>query len=402
MKLNNKICAKRNSVCTGNVCNVSGITKKIISLLLICICFISGCRISEEKQTVKPDIRDFETVDCIVSTNPEYADFLDNVNNYYEKCGFNGCVLVAQGDEIILAKGYGKSDLKNDDSEPITIHSTFEAGSITKQFTAAAILLLEEEGKLSTDDKLSKYYKDYQYGDIITIDMLLHMRSGLADHIDDPFGFYPEEVAEEVWNAELEGKTLPKDITISYFEDVPLQFKPNERFIYCNLNYRLLADIVEKVSGQDFDDYIQDNIFDVVGMQESNLNFQETSTVGYDAAGLYYSIPKATALGAGDLNTTVLDLYLWDQSLLNDCVLSEEQTNKLVKPDGEYACGVFVSRDTILHGGSTDVFNAYNIIYRNDGMIIVVLINKPISESSSTAIANSTRKIWINTMEEKR
>lgn len=193
----------------------------------------------------------------------------------------------------------------------------------------------------------------------------------------------------------------PKDITILHFEDVPLKFKPDERFIYCNLNYRLLADIVEKVSGQEFDIYMQENIFDVVGMQESNLNFQETSTVGYDAAGLYYSIPKATALGAGDLNTTVLDLYLWDQSLLNYGVLSEEQTNKMVKPVGEYACGVFVSGDTILHGGSTNVFNSYNTIYRNDGMIIVVLINKPITESSSTTIAGNTRKIRLEALEEK-
>lgn len=91
--LKKKIYAERESVC-------------IIFLLLICLCFVSGCQINEEKQTVKPDIIDFGSVDSIESTNPEYAAFLENVNNYYEKCGFNGCVLVAKDDEIILAKGY--------------------------------------------------------------------------------------------------------------------------------------------------------------------------------------------------------------------------------------------------------------------------------------------------------
>ncbi|MGN0155039.1 MAG: hypothetical protein ACI4A3_11365 [Lachnospiraceae bacterium] len=78
----NKIHAERNSVC-------------IILLLLLCLCFVSGCQVNEEKQTVKSDVRDFESVDCIESTNPEYAAFLEKVNNYYEKCGFNGCFLVA-------------------------------------------------------------------------------------------------------------------------------------------------------------------------------------------------------------------------------------------------------------------------------------------------------------------
>ncbi|MDD6039300.1 MAG: serine hydrolase [bacterium] len=367
--------------------------KKAITLAIFTLGIIlTGCGRNSDAQK-------FASIKYIESQNTKYSSFLEKADEYYQKCGFNGCILVAQGDEIVLAKGYGISDLNNEQSEPITCHSTFEAGSITKQFTAAGILKLEEEGKLKTTDCLSTYYPDYKYGGDITIDMLLHMRSGLADHIDAPFGFYPEDVAQKVWDAELNGTELPKDITISYFEDVPLTGKPDEHFTYCNLNYRLLADIIEKVSGQDYDSFIQNQFFDPIGMKESNLNYQDTSTVGYECSKIYYSIPKATVLGAGDLNTTVFDLYFWDKALIRNEVLSEEQTKKMFHPIDGYGCGVFNNGDTILHGGSTDVFNSYNIVYPKEEMIIIVLINKPLAESSSTAIANNTRMIWLEAVE---
>lgn len=87
---------------------------------------------------------------------------------------------MAEGDRIFFAKGFGLSDKKEEGSAPIDIHSTFEIGSMTKQMTAACILKLEEEGKLKTSDYLSKYFKDYKHGDKISVDMLLHMRSGLS------------------------------------------------------------------------------------------------------------------------------------------------------------------------------------------------------------------------------
>lgn len=360
-----------------------------ISGILIMILFLNctGCG----SQTVRN--QNYESEAEIFSKRAEYQTFITDVDTYLTKCDFQGSILVAVEDEIIIAKGYGLSDEKNPDVGMNTIHSTYEIGSITKQMTAACILQLEEDGLLSTTDSISKYFPDYKYGEDITIDMLLHMRSGLQDHINDLNAFYPPEVADELWQAELNGTMVEEDIVLQYFPDVPLMTEIN-KFNYCNLNYYLLACIIEQVSGEDYDSYVQNHIFDVCGMSESNLEFQGTTTKAYDAAGRYYSIPKATVKGAGEVNASVIDLYKWDYGLLHGDVLGDAAFEKMITPDGEYACGLYAGGGTLLHGGCTDVYNSYNIIYEKDNMIIIVLVNRPIEKLSSTAVAGNIRKYW--------
>lgn len=329
----------------------------------------------------------------IISDKEDYQKFIYNVDNYLMNCNFQGSILVAKDDEIVIAKGYGLSDEMNPDSDENTIHSTYEIGSITKQMTAAAILQLEDEGLLDTSDKISKYFPDYRYGDRITIDMLLHMRSGLQDHLDDLYSFYPKEIADELWDAELNNRPVEEDVVLKYMGDVPLKTE-NSRFDYCNLNYYLLACIIEQVSGGSYDDYIKTHIFDVCDMDESNLDFQGTTTKAYDGSGRYYSIPKSTVKGAGEVNSSVIDLYKWDYNLVNGKVLSDNAYTKMITPEGEYACGLYVGGNTIMHGGCTDVYNSYNVVYFKDSVYIIVLANKPIDKISTTAIAGNIRKFW--------
>lgn len=324
-----------------------------------------------------------------------YEEFAADTDGYLEKIKFQGAVLVSVGDDIIFAKGYGLSDEKDPDSLPLDIHSTFEIGSMTKQMTAACILGLEEKGLLDTSDSLEKYFPEYAYGQDITIDMLLHMRSGLDDPINSPRTFFPEDTAEELISAELENRPVPEDIVMQYFYDVPLRGKPGERMDYCNMNYYLLACIVEQVSGESFDDYIRKNIFDKCGMTESNTDFQGTTSKAYDSAGRYYSIPKPLAKGSGEVNSSVIDLFKWNRALYTGDILREEALEKMLRSEKGYACGLFSGGGTALHGGSTDVFNSYGIYYMQDEMLIIVLENRPIERSNSTSIGGNIRKYYL-------
>lgn len=352
-----------------------------LALLFAMVLPLTACGNSYEKVTETSDSR--------------YADFADKADGYLEKIKFQGAVLVAVGDDIIFAKGYGLSDEKNPDSPPIDIHSTFEIGSMTKQMTAACILGLEEKGLLDTSDTLKKYFPGYAYGQDITIDMLLHMRSGLDDPINSPQTFFPEDIAEELIAAELENRPVPEDIVMQYFFDVPLRSRPDERTDYCNMNYYLLACITEQVSGESFDDYLRKNIFGKCGMTESNTDFQGTSTKAYDASGRYYSIPKPLAKGSGEVNSSVIDLYKWNRALYSGEVLGEAALEKMLSSDNGYGCGLFSGGGTALHGGSTDVFNSYGIYYMNDEMLIIVLENRPIERSNSTSIGGNIRKYYL-------
>lgn len=370
-------------------------SKKILICILILSMIFScfGCKSKNDNNS--------EIGNEVINTKSEYKDYIANVDDYLSRCDFQGSVLVAMKDDIILAKGYGLSDSMKPDTGKNTAHSTFEIGSVTKQFTATCILQLEEKGKLSTTDTLDKYFPEYKYGKQITIDMLLHMHSGLMDHINDINYFYPKDVADSLGEAELNGTPVEENITLKYFYDAPLKDIPNTKYDYCNLNYYLLACIVEQVSGQTFDAYVQKNIFDVCNMAESNLKFQGTTTKAYDAGGKYFSIPKSTVKGAGEINSSVLDMYKWDKALHNGGVLGKDAYKKMLTPVDGYGCGLFADNSSIIHGGSTDVYNSYNIIHKKDGMIIVVLINRPIELQNSTDIADNVRKLWEDNLKAK-
>lgn len=327
-----------------------------------------------------------------------YKNFTEKIDNYLKKSDFQGSVLVAFKDDIIFNDGYGLSDQKNPSAGNNTAHSTFEIGSITKQMTAACILQLEEQGKLSTSDTLDKYFPQCKYGNQITLDMLLHMRSGLVDHINDMEKFYGEKVADELTKDEENCIPVDEGIVLKYFYNVPQKTTPDTIFDYCNMNYYLLGCIVEQVSGEDYGTYIREHIFNVCNMTESNVDFQGTTTKGYDEKGRYYSIPKATVKGAGEVNSSVIDLYKWDRALQSGKVLGDEAYKKMTTEVGGYACGLFAGGGSLSHGGLTDVFNAYNIMFEKDGMIIVVLTNCPDTIFIAKDIAINIRKIWESSL----
>ncbi len=288
---------------------------------------------------------------------------------------FMGTVLVARGNDVILSKGYGKANLEWD--IPNTPSAKFRLGSITKQFTAASILLLQERGKLNINDPVKKYMADAPAAwDKITIYHLLTHTSGIPN-----FTSFPEYSKWERY------ETTAKE-GVARFRDRPLDFQPGEKWSYSNSGYLLLGYLIETISGGSYAQFVRDNIFTPLGMKDSGY---DSNTViiprrasgyvpvkdGLENAGyVHMSIPG----GAGALYSTTEDLLKWEQGLFGGKVLSAASLETMTKPyKDDYACGLGVrlknGRKLIEHGGGIQGFNTQLSYYPDDKLTVVVLAN---------------------------
>ena len=172
---------------------------------------------------------------------------------------FMGSVLVARSEEILLNKGYGSANLEwNIPNSPAT---KFRLGSVTKQFTAAAILLLEERGKLKTDDPVKKFMSDAPTAwEMITIYHLLTHTSGIPN-----FTSFPDYPSQKPFAA------MPEKL-VARFRDKPLDFQPGEKWSYSNSGYILLGYVLEKASGESYEKFLQENIFGRLAMKDSGYD----------------------------------------------------------------------------------------------------------------------------------
>ncbi len=330
-----------------------------------------------------------------VIINKKYRDFAEGADSYLQEAGFQGAVLIGRGDKIIFAKGYGVCDVKAAAPEkvPIGINTTFEAGSITKQMTAAAVMQLVQAGKLATTDKVSKFFPDFEAGDKITIEMLLNMRSGLTDHINSADEFFPKNIYRHIEVNQMACKPVDENLVLTYLNDAPLLAEPDSTYFYCNTNYYLLARIIEMVSGMSYGEYMQKNIFARCGMSRTNLDFQKTDTRGYDYKDRYYSIPSSLALGCGDVNSNVTDLFKWNVLFTNGKVVKKKTFQKMIDSES-YGYGVYRHDDSIFHAGVTNVFNSYDGYYMNDKISIIILCNCPVSKINATSVARNLYKLY--------
>jgi CubicO group peptidase (beta-lactamase class C family) len=303
------------------------------------------------------------------------------------------CVGVARGDEVLLAKGYGLADLENE--VPMRAEAVLRIGSITKEFTAAAILLLAEEGKLELDDPLTKFLPDYNVqGHEVTLRHLLNHTSGIVSLTSLPS--YRPGMKEEVTQEEM----------VARFEDEPFEFEPGEKFAYCNSGFYLLGMVVEKVAGQDYAGFLAERFWEPLGMEatyyERHGEIVPKRARGYGGwKGKFTNaiyVNMAQPFAAGALISTVGDLILWQRGLATGKVLSaaswEEMTTPGTLNNGKaapYGCGVFVrkesGRDVIRHGGGIVGFRSELRYYpeedpptslrevRRAGVTVVVLSN---------------------------
>jgi len=292
-------------------------------------------------------------------------------------------VLVAQDGKILFEKSYGLADREH--HVPVISQTTFRIGSITKQFTASAILKLQEEGKLSINDKLSKYIPDFPRGDEVTLRHLLTHTSGIRSYTDKD-GFIKSVTSP-----------IKPDDLINSFKNDPYDFDPGKKWHYDNSGYFLLGRIVEKVSGQSYGDLLQKNFFKPLGMTNTGVY---RAHLGLPHEALGYSLEGAEftnavnwdmswAGGAGTLYSTVEDLFRWNEGIFNGRVLDAASLKAAFTPvkisenqvgsGSGYGFGWFINRHRglleIWHGGGLNGFVSCLLRVPDEKFTVTVLAN---------------------------
>jgi len=267
---------------------------------------------------------------------------------------------------------------------PIEPDMIFRIGSVTKQFTAIAILMLAEQGKLSLSDEITKFLPDYPSGGRkVTIDHLLTHTSGIKSYTGMP----------EFWKTQ--GLDSSVSEMIDFFKKEPFEFEPGEKWNYNNSGYFLLGAIIEKVSGQPYGQFVEKNIFLPLGMTHSFYGDNEPvisgRVSGYAREGgqttnaAFLSMKKPYS--AGSLLSSVDDLALWDASLYTDKLLTEDSKRRLVTPfvlkDGKnthYAYGLgigeYEGHPVVSHGGGINGFLTYALRMPADHVYVALLTNR--------------------------
>ncbi|MGC1381619.1 MAG: serine hydrolase domain-containing protein [Candidatus Baltobacteraceae bacterium] len=301
-------------------------------------------------------------------------------------------VAVVRNGQLVLDKAYGVREIAH--RKPVGPETIFEIGSITKQFTAAAVLQLKERGELRLSDRLGQYVPEYPRGRDITIEQLLHQTSGIPDHINDP----P--------NAVTIITTRPGSLTaaLALIKSMPLHFRPGTQWEYSNTNYLLLSAIVERVSKMPFAEYVSKNIFGPAHMTRSAFLKDEpclaNMAAGYlitpsgklDRAG---HIGYGWSGGAGSIVSTAGDLARWDIAYFSGRIISAADVKLATTPahingkSTNYGFGWETDASdglpTISHGGGMLGFTSTNDVFPTLGLSIVVLTNN--GNASPDAVA---------------
>lgn len=327
-----------------------------------------------------------------VSAQKSYTARVDDYMNGQIKINdFSGNVLVAQNGKVIYEKAFGLADrelnVKNN------LESKFQIGSLTKQFTASAILQLAEAGKLKLNDTIGTYFPGFPKGDSVTIHMLQNHTSGIRNYTGIP----------EFWK--IAATRLEKDSMVALIKRQPFDFSPGSKFNYSNSGYFLLGYIIAKASGESYSDYVLNKVVKKAGLENTFVNRWD-SILTNRAKGymknknewqnaMYISMEGPYSAGA--IISTVGDLYKWNTALFANKVISYASLNKMTTPylqNYGYGLGIdtFQHHLRIGHGGGIPGFSSYLVHFPIDSIVVVVLSN---SSSNSSAIANALAAILL-------
>ena len=316
------------------------------------------------------------------------AKIIDSVFSELQgKNGFNGCVLYGEKGRQVFKKAYGYGNFKT--KQRLTVSSAFQLASVSKQFTAMAIMILKEKGLLNYDDSVRKFIPELPYPGITIRNMLNH-RSGLPDYM---------HFSDNYWD---QTKPLSNEdmIRIMAVNKPPRYFTPGNGFDYCNSNYALLASVVERITKKPFAKFVKENIFDPLGMDNSFIyhleegkEIPEYVPVGVAGHHAGRSMPSEEpnhyqngVVGDKGVYTTVEDLFKWDQALYQNILVSEstlqeaftEGSPHFSKWKDNYGFGWRLKADrvnTVYHYGWWKGFRSYFIRDLYQEKTIIVLTN---------------------------
>jgi len=330
---------------------------------------------------------------------------IDSLLNFYHEQGIlNGTVLVAEAGKVIYQKGFGYANM--DTKETLEPKSVFRLASVSKQFTAMCIMMLEEQNKLNYDDDFQKYLPELKY-EGVTIRHLLWHTSGMPDYID----FMPKHFPDDEYVNDDVIKTMAK-------HHPEKEFEPGERYEYSNTGYLLLASIVERVSGVSFIKFIQQNIFDRIGMSSSIIPFGKNEFVemanrvrGYNRTkdGGHvdndYTSYDYDVCGDGGMFSSVIDLFKWNEALYTEKMVKQETIKEAFQPYvlndgsvGDYGFGWSVneidSNKLVDHSGSWIGFRTYILRDITNKHCVIILTN--VGNRNGTQLYNACYNILMD------
>ncbi len=325
---------------------------------------------------------------ALSAIKPAYAqsDFAGQVDHYLadqmEKDHIPGVsVAVVQNGQIVFAKGYGLANVEL--LTPATDNTVYELMSVSKQFTATAIMMLVEQGHVALDDKINKYLPDLpDTWNAITVHQLLSHTSGIPDYVDRP----------DFWQGVRQDRA--PDEVLKLVRDLPLNFQPGTQWHYSNSGYYVLGQIIEKVSGQRYADFLNEHIFKVLGMSSTQVNNLQ-ALIPNRASGYIWQknqlqnaeyVSPTQMWAAGAVNSTVTDLAKWDAALYTEKILKQSTLEQMRAPtklnDGsEVPYGEGNELATVRghrvagHQGTGNAFNTTFLRYVDDQLTVIVLCN---------------------------
>ncbi|MCB0726816.1 MAG: serine hydrolase [Ignavibacteriae bacterium] len=305
----------------------------------------------------------------------------DHIKKYYDYGQFNGSILVSENGKVILSKGYGLAEMEW--KIPNTSDTKFRLASVSKQFTAMLIMQLVEKGQISLDGKISDYLPYYRkdIGEKVTVQQLLTHTSGIYNYTNDP----------EVMQNRVRDNMSVEELVVNLCSK-ELDFEPGTKYNYSNSGYVILGAIIEEVTGKKYEDVLKENIFIPLKMTNSgydhNSEIIENRASGYDKTmeGFIHSryIDMSIPFSAGALYSTVNDMFLWDQALYTDKLVSKETLQQIFTPHLEdYGFGWHISdveignlkKNLITHSGGIFGFNTIIMRFPEDNSCIVILNN---------------------------
>jgi len=353
------------------------ITSVFLQISLTIICGFASAQVSSQS---------------VIANDKSLAAKISNIlAEYYDPKSFGCAILIAKNGKIIYENATGMADIEL--NVPMTTGMIFRVGSITKQFTAAAILQLKEKRLLDLQDDITKFIPDYpSHGYKITIENLLTHTSGIKDMTE-----------MEQFNSVFQRKDFTPAELIDSFKNQPMDFAPGTKWKYSNSGYLILGYIIEKVSGKSYPQYINDNIFKSLGMEHAY--YDNTSAIIKNRASGYkqgQTIPVSNAdyismtvpFSAGALMMTVDDLFKWHEGLYQYKILKKESLDLAFTPftlsNGEkvkygYGWGLdsLNGSRTIQHGGNVNGFSAFEIYLPVEDIFVAAFSNSAMSNTVS-------------------
>lgn len=333
--------------------------------------------------------------DDIVTTNSESYNYLlikqdsDDITASLDKIisdkKYKGTTYLKIGNDFEYINASG--DANTDKHMANSIDTCYYTGSVTKQFTAAAVLKLCENEKLSLSDTLDKFFSSYKNGEKITVQNLLTMTSGIKNYVKRD----NETDSVIILNPEIESK-ISKDSSkkenkkaiLDWIFKQDLSFEPGSEFMYSDSNYYLLGEIIEKASGESYEKYIEENICKPLGMNFSSFEPNEKTAVSYQGTdsnnSLLYSGVGYSSMG---FISNISDLLKWVDGLLGGSVISEDSLEQMFTPYKEnYAMGFYVYGDKLSQTGRTEDYNSMLSFTKDKSEIFVSLSNYAYSDSA--------------------